>query len=304
MDSSPSGLHRREFPSRNGAIRVPIVALAALPIALAATAAAGAQGLPRLTVTAFALSADTTEPRVGSRFHVIVTLHVVQEVAQVETISDTLQLPDLAALEILGDERGLSTGPQGSVYRESVVVEAQSSGRLTIDPARFEAIDARDGKAKEWSTNALVLHVLGTPGQELERAAALAARIAIAIVVALVVLASLLLVAARRTPPAAAHDPPPEPPREPTERERLLEALALLRAEPARSGAMQARAVLHRMVGASHGETLDDVMLRAQQTHPGLLQVLPAIERAAFTYEEDLRDAVAAAIAVLERSVQ
>jgi hypothetical protein len=256
-----------------------------------------AQGLPRVTVESFALSADTTQPRAGSPFHLIVTLRIKEEIAQVET----LQLPDLAALEILGDERGLSAGPQGSVYREVVTVEAQGPGTITLDPASFDAVDARDGKAKQWSTNALVLHVTGAPGQAFARAAMTAAR---AILVAVTVLAAfgvVLLIATRRRAPAAEPPPSPAPPA-PSARDRMLEVLALLRSDPTRAGAMRARAVLHRMVGGVDGETLHDVMLRAQQTHPVLLDVLPQIERAAFTYESDVADAVARAISALERN--
>jgi hypothetical protein len=302
--SSQNGSRKPGFRSRNVAIKASVVAFAAL-ISFVVPAPVRAQALPRMTVTAFWLSADTMQPHVGSRFHLIVTLHVAQRVPQIESISDTLQLPVLAALEIRGDERGLSAGPQGSVYREAVTVEAQAPGTIEIDPARFEAIDARDGRAKEWSTNVLVLHVVGSPGRALARAALAAGRIAVVVVVGFAALAFVvLLLAGRRDTPVVAQGPAPVPPAEPSERERLIEALGLLRAEPTRSGAMRARAVLHRMVGAEHGETLHDVMQRAQQTHPVLLGVLPDIERAAFTYDNDIHHAVAAAIVALERTVR
>ncbi|HEY9085421.1 MAG TPA: hypothetical protein VIN40_05735, partial [Candidatus Tyrphobacter sp.] len=82
----------------------------------------------------------------------------------------------------------------------------------------------------------------------------------------------------------------------------LREALAHLQSDPTRRGAMRARRVLYRMVGAADGETLGDAMQRAKNTQPLLLDVLPAVERAAFTYEADLRAAIEDAGDALERA--
>ncbi len=149
-----------------------------------------------------------------------------------------------------------------------------------------------------------MLHVAGSPGRALARAATVALRVALITAAVLVALAIALSLVVRRASAPTPPMPVPVPPKEPTSRERIVEALALLRADPSRAGAMRARTVLHRMVGASDGETLDDVMLRAQKSHPLLQGVLPQIERAAFTYESDLDTAVVRAIAALEDALR
>ncbi len=261
---------------------------------------AHAEGLQRVSVSGFTLSADTTNPRAGVPFHLIVTLRVRQAIGEVRN----LQLPVLAGLELLGDERNTSAGPQGTLYREIVSVVGSDAGSMTIAPATYDAIDVRDGKAKEYSSNSIVLHLSGPPSQRLNHAAVLAARVLLSAGVALIVLgASLLVLYARRSSRAVAPEaaaPAPSPP-EPSPRERLREALAQLQADPTRTGAMRARVVLYRMVGAADGETLGDAMQRAKRTQPLLLDVLPAVERAAFTYEADLQAAIEHAIAALER---
>jgi hypothetical protein len=55
------------------------------------------------------------------------------------------------------------------------------------------------------------------------------------------------------------------------------------------------------MVGASDAETLTDVLRRPLAADPSLRDLLRALERAGFTHDADLRVAVAAAIAQLER---
>jgi hypothetical protein len=257
-----------------------------------------AQVLQRVSVQSFALSADTTQPHTGTRFTLYVSLRVPQRINEI----DNLQLPDLAPLEVLGDFRQVSSAPGGSLYREAVTVEAHNGGTITIGPATFDAVDAKDGKAKQWSTNSLVLHVTGPP--RTFNFSLVAGRVMIAAGVAIVIFGILMLpglyrprVAAQATAPVA----PPPPVRIVSSQEWMRESLALLRGNPTRAGAMRARAVLHRMVGATDGETLDDVMQQAERSHPDIVPVLPAIERAAFTYESDVSSAVQAAIATLER---
>jgi hypothetical protein len=81
--------------------------------AVACLASAGAgrgQTLQRLTVQAFVLTADTMEPQVDQPFHVVVTLHVRERVSAI----NNLQLPMLAQLELLGDERQTVTDPRAT----------------------------------------------------------------------------------------------------------------------------------------------------------------------------------------------
>jgi hypothetical protein len=275
--------------------------LAVVAAALSCVHQASAQSLERVTVTSFSLESDDPTPRVDSRFHLVITLGIAQRIDDVEN----LQLPDLAALEVLGDERGLSSAPQGSLYREVLTVQAHGSGTITIAPATFDGIDERDGKAKQWSTNSVVIHVVGSPSSAGPALRVLLGRILLATGVGVIVLGALMLPVLRRPPPVIAPPPPaPEPPPVGTPRDRLKEALALVRDDRTRAGVMRARAILHAMVGAVHGETLDDVMLRAKRAHPELMEVLPAIERAAFTYDEDFERARALAERVLESAAQ
>lgn len=270
---------------------------AAATIAFGCAIPAGAQSLQRVTVTSFSLASDQPAPGVDTRFHLVITLGIAQRVDDVEN----LQLPDLSALEVLGDERGLSSAPQGSLYREVLTVAAHSGGSITIAPATFDAIDNRDGKPKQWSTNSIVIHVAGPPAAVSNALRVLVGRILLATGVGVIVLGALMLPVLRKPPPVTAPVPEPPPPTAaPTVRERLREALALLRNDPTRAGVMRARTVLHRMVGASDGETLDDVMLRAKKLHPELLPVLPSVERAAFTYDEDFAQARTDAECALE----
>jgi hypothetical protein len=119
-------------------------------VAFVTFAATGqAQTLQRLTVQSFALSADTTRPRIDVPFQLIVTLRVRERVTQIENI----ELPILAELELLGDERQTATDPQGTQYRETITVVAHHAGGIAIGPATLQAIDARDGKPKQWYTN-------------------------------------------------------------------------------------------------------------------------------------------------------
>ncbi|MGA7094228.1 MAG: hypothetical protein WBX23_09360, partial [Candidatus Cybelea sp.] len=138
-------------------------ALAGLVAALCFVApfsVAGAQSLQRLTVESFVLSSDTAAPKIDTPFHLTVTLRVRERVARI----DNLDLPILAQLELLGDERETASGPRGTLYRESITVVAHDGGALTIAPATFQAIDARDGKPKQWFTNELRLRVMGGAG--------------------------------------------------------------------------------------------------------------------------------------------
>ena len=82
---------------------------------------------------------------------------------------------------------------------------------------------------------------------------------------------------------------------------RLREALAVLRADRTRAGAMRARSIVRRMVGATDAETLADVLRRPLATDRDMRDLLRALERAGFTHNADLGVAIAAAIAQLER---
>jgi hypothetical protein len=283
-------------------------------VAVACLASVGTgrgQTLQRLTVQTFVLSADTMQPQVDVPFHVIVTLHVRERVSQVTN----LQLPMLAQLELLGDERQTVTDPRGTQYREVVTVVVHDAGRFVIAPATLQAIDARDGKPKQWFTNDLPFSVRSSATRIADGVAAgllrhIARIFAALIWLALLVGAALLTVfLLRRRAPVT---PVPAPVVEPVSYQRVLseterrrhqidDALLVLRAERTRSAAVRVRAAVWRIIGAPEGETLGDVLRRPGCSEGPLRDLLVALERSAFTYDEDLAAAIDDAGAALER---
>lgn len=289
-----------------------LVAIVALTTALRATAAQ-AQTLERLTVQSFALSADVANLQVDVPFHLIVTLHVRERVSRI----DNLELPILAELELLGDERRLENRPAGSLYRETITVVAHHSGTITIGPAVLQAIDARDRRAKQYSTNGLTLNISGgsaAPPPFSENAVAdmalFAFRLMLWIGGVLCATVLMVLIFRRRSALPQAVRPEPAQPLAPpaaveprSQRDELRDALTVLRAERTRPTAVRVRTLVWRMVGASEGETLADVLQRPEATNPPMRELLRALERAAFTYDDDLAAAIDAACATLERYV-
>jgi hypothetical protein len=292
----------REF---RAAAVVLAAALVAAPVAI------GAQALARLTVASFALASDTTRPRVDEPFHLVVTLRVRERVAQVTN----LDLPFLADVELLGDERQTVSGPNGTQYRETITVVAHHGGTLTIAPATLQAIDARDGKAKQWYTNGLTLYVGGVStsalrqgGAELLRGAIGAARILLWLIgIAIILFLIALLLRRRRRVVTAAFAPSPAPAPPPivvrSRRQQLDDALVVLRAERTRACAVAVRGAVWRMLGANEGTTLGDVLRRPEAAVPETRDLLVALERSAFTYDDDLQPAIQDACFALERAM-
>lgn len=282
-----------------------------LCLAAATPAVAGAQSLQRLTVQSFVLTADTAAPRIETPFHLIVTLRVRERVTQIYN----LDLPILAQLELLGDERATSTGPHGTQYRETITVVAHNGGPLAIAPATLQAIDARDGKAKEWYTNALALHVSGGTSQTVGRSASAAFAavrglvrfffMLLVWVLAVGSLAALVVLLFRRRPAVKAPPAPPATPPLParSRRQEAQDALLVLRAQRSRQAAVAVRASIWRMAGASDGETLSDVLRRPGCGQEPMRGLLIALERSAFTFDDDLRAAIDDACSALERYI-
>jgi hypothetical protein len=290
---------------------------AAAAFALAATLvapprAASAQALARLTVQLFALTSDTAHPLVDEPFHLVVTLRVRERVTQITN----LNLPLLADVELLGDERQTVSGSSGTLYRETITVVAHHAGSLAIEPATLQAVDARDGQAKEWYTNSLTLSVGGVStsalragaAEALSRTLAVLRVIAWAVGIALVVLAIVLLLRRRRRVvvapvPAPAPAPASPPPVTRTRRQRLEDALLVLRAERTRTAAVAVRGSIWRMIGANDGATLGDVLRRPESSIPETRDLLIALERSAFTYDDDVQAAIQDACSALERAM-
>jgi hypothetical protein len=277
---------------------------------LTSAGAAPAQALARLTVQSFALASDTYAPRVDVPFHLILTLRVRERVSQISNIN----LPMLAELELLGDERETTSGPRGTQYRETITVVSHQGGVIAIAPATLQAVDARDGKPKEWYTNGLTLRVAGAAPHVLRDLLRSLGGIALTLfwillwlvgIVCIVLVAVLIL--RRRPRPRAAPvlTPPSLPPPivARSRREQAEDALAVLRTERSRGAAVTVRAAIWRMVGASDGETLGDVLQRPESHEETMRQLLIALERSAFTYEDDLPRAIDDACSALERYI-
>ena len=262
-----------------------------------------------MTVESFALSADTNDPVAGVPFHLVVMLRTRQQVAEIGNID----LPVLAQLDLLGDERQTVAGSSGTQYRETITVVARVPGTIEIAPATLQAIDARDGKPKQWFTNGLELRVR-VNGAVQARAGAQAVWAVGALVlrallwlfgIGCVGALAMLLFRRRRVaaPPApvSAAEPPAPPAPEPSPTAELEDALVVLRAERTRAAAESARSAARRMVGAGDGETLADVLARPQCSGNAMRDLLTSLERSAFTHDGDLHSAVDDGIASIER---
>jgi hypothetical protein len=270
---------------------------------------AQAQALQRLTVESFTLSSETLNPKLEVPFDLIVRVHVREHVTS--TAFDNLVLPILAELELRGDERQVRTTSSGTDYTETISVVAHHTGKIEIAPATLQAIDARDGRPKQYSSNGLIVDVGGGSLDPLGGAERLGRRLWRWTVRIAFWLGGILLVVALgalifshrpvRTPPPPAPEPAPQsfsPPR--SRRDQLSDALTVLRAERDRSAAVRVRSAVWRMIGAADGETLADVLLRPDATDARMRSLLRSLERAAFTYEADLAPAVDDACSNLE----
>lgn len=263
------------------------------------------QSLQRLSVESFALSADTTNPRVDVPFHLIISLHVRERVTEITN----LELPLLAQLELLGDEREITSDQHGSQYREAITVVAHDPGTLVLAPATLQAIDARDGRPKQWYTNGLRLIAAQSPERVASRVRSVVMPILLLVLAVfglaiLVAVVAFLVRTARARPRAVAPivaEPAAVPVLQRTLRQHIEDASIVLRAERTRAAAVAVRGAVWRTVGASEGETLADVLRRPGTGGLPLRDVLIALERSAFTYDEDLQPAIADACDALDR---
>jgi hypothetical protein len=273
---------------------------------LVTTAGARAQALQRVTVTQFRFSANTTTPKVEQPFRLMITVHVRERINDLED----LELPVLAAVEILGDERRLSSDADGTTYTETIDAVAHHTGRIPIDPAVLDVVDARDGQPKQYASNPIVLVVGAAPLAPLQNAGPAVASVLRALlrilmtILTLIALIAVIILLFRRSarvpvpvgPPIVLPEPLPLNPKD-----RLRDALATLRVERTRATAMRVRAMVRGLVGASETETLGDVLRRPGATDPAMRSLLIALERAGFTFDEDMQTAIDATIAQLER---
>lgn len=260
-----------------------------------------AQSLPRLEVERFTMSAQPASPTIGRAFALTIVLTVRGNVSRIDNVT----LPILSQLELRGDERTIHHANGESIYRETLTVRAARTGAIRLAPATLDALDARTGQAEQYSSNPLTIVVRGgalqpfaTVGSAVGNLVPIVVRItyvlAALIAVVLVVAAILWLRRRPRLPepvlaPIAIAEPPVA---EQTRNERLRDAALVLRAEPTRAVVRSVRIAVRSLVGASASETLADVLARLHGEDRDLSPLLRALERAAFTTEDDLQSAI------------
>jgi hypothetical protein len=83
----------------------------------------------------------------------------------------------------------------------------------------------------------------------------------------------------------------------------LRDSLSVLAAERSRSAVLRVRHAVREMVGAGDDETLADVLRRAEPLDPRFRALLVALERAAFTHDEDLQPAIDGVLVCLTQAV-
>ena len=256
--------------------------------------------LQQLHVKSFTLTSDTAHPKLNEPFSVTVTINVAENVATLENV----YLPTFIGPEELGDERQYAHGPSGTIYRETMTLEAHAAGPLEITSAYLDAVDARDGKPKRFISNSLHLRVGGAPLDLLAPVRAL-----LKFVLELVLLAAAVFVLfsvfrrrgmAAPVQPVAHPQPAPAPIVSPGM--RLDAALKDLERLRTRSALLRVRDALWQLAGAGTGETLNDVLVRPQAKDPALQRMLVLVERAAFVEDAQFDGAVADVLAYRERS--
>ena len=270
----------------------------ALALAFAVIVApARAQSLARLHVAAFAMSIDRSSARVGEPLH----LSIAARLGEPLTALDDVTLPDLAAFDELGDERRCTASTIGSTCVETIALAARRGGILTIAPAELDAIDARNGRASRFLTNAVTVRIEGGAAGDgvrdtIDDLAGVFLRGTLVVVVVLGAALALVWAIGRRRPgPAAAPALAPiEAPVDADARYRNL--VRELEREPTRERARAVRDALRSRAGARDDETLGDLVSRGA-IPPGARASAFALERAAFCEDERVDDAIRAVLA-------
>jgi len=275
-----------------------IASLACAFFAIRSYGSASAQTLPRLHVASFSMRADTQTPRVGQPFHLEIAGRVREQIAAV----DFVVLPNLGGLEPLGDERRAVATRSGTNFNETLTVVAQRGGAVHLAGAYFDALDARDGKAKRYYSNDLALNVIGAPPAT-DRTVSLRAFLIklVAVLLAVFLLGALLRRRKKPLAETAAIVPTSPAVDEAAQSENgVRTALGALKVERNRSAVMALRHEVWKTAGAHGGETLSELFSR-NGVAGGLQASLRTLERAAFISEDRLSTAIDDAIAAVER---
>jgi hypothetical protein len=246
--------------------------------------ASPAVALRALHVDALSMRADRAQVQVGETFHLAIHVHVREPVSRL----DELVIPDVGTMELLGDERNVSTSPSGTDVVETLTLEPTQAGAFTFSGAYLDAIDARTKKPSRFSANPVRVVVAGPRSDFFGSwivAAKLIAALALGGTVLLAVLAGVISVVRLRrrerpvvdvAPPIA--PPPPAPQR--TTRDAVAEALRAYRESPANGSLLRLRAALFEAAGANEGWTLRDALNVTGDA--ALRDALIAAEHAAF----------------------
>jgi hypothetical protein len=254
---------------------------AAAAAAAVIVSASPALALRTLHVDALAMRADRTQVAVGEVFHLAIHIRVRERVAAL----DELVVPDVGTMQILGDERHVTSSSSGTDVIETLTLEARQPGTFTINGAYLDAVDARTRKPSRFSANPVRVVVAG--GSTFTVQFWEAVRIIVGITLAgtgvLVVVALLVTLARtrRRSPPIPARPVAPvtaSPKRTP--RDAVADALRMYRTAPSHDALMRLRAAFFAAAGVDAGATLRDAL--GATADPGLRTALIAAERTAF----------------------
>jgi hypothetical protein len=270
-------------------------ALAAVAFVIALSGVGHAQAMRTLHVSALSMRADRTHLRVGDVFHLVIQARVRENIATL----DELVVPDVVAMQLLGDERRAAHDAGGTDIIETLTLEATMRGRYTFAPAHLDVIDPHELRPKRFSADRAVTVVVAGPplmvrvdGWALGRS--LATLLAALVAFAGVTLALMGRVRARRErtlvadvtlcfskgPPSRAA-PSRAPPERSTPRERVAEALRVYRRLPAAPALEKLRAALFGAAGAPPHATARDALV-ALGRNDALRDALLAAERTAF----------------------
>jgi len=267
-----------------------VAALAAAVAALIALVPLPALALRTLHVDALGMRADRTQVRVGEVFHLAIHARVREAV----TALDELVIPDVGTMQILGDERHVSSSVNGTDIVETLTLEARQPGTFTFSGAYVDAIDARTGKPSRFTANPVRVVVAGNGAVITGNAGGTTfavfhpwdvVRLIVGVMLggtALVVAAALAVMMARTRRPAPLPMPavvaPPAPPRTP--RDAVAAALREYRTAPSHDALMRLRGALFAVAGVGAGATLRDAL--AARADATLRPALIAAERTAF----------------------
>jgi hypothetical protein len=248
-------------------------------------------GLRVLHIQALGMRIDRSQVRVGETFHLVVQVRIRENLPAL----DELVVPDIGAMQLLGDERRTTHGAGGTDVVETLTLEPTAGGRYTFAPAYLDSINPRDLRPKRFSARHAITVVVTDPpaaigGEGWEAGRSLATFLSGFVVIVAVALALLGRIRARRerslvadvtlcfsAGPAAPPLPSFSRPR--IRGESVAEALRAYRRSPGRTMLEKLRAALFGAAGAAPGATLRDAL---RSGDPALHDALRAAEGAAF----------------------